>query len=122
MTSRRLGLLGVACFALCGCHSRDLNVPSDGLDGSSDTAASDAAPGGLDAPPAGDASNPCTPPAVWSTVPAPTSQGLWSVWGASQARVWAVGSYGTIIHYDGSKWEAVPTAEVSCISDQDVPS
>jgi hypothetical protein len=38
-----------------------------------------------------------------------TLYSLTSVWGSSKSDVWAVGSGGTIIHYDGTKWTATPT-------------
>ena len=34
---------------------------------------------------------------------------LTAVWGTARSDVWAVGSGGTIIHYDGSEWKATPT-------------
>ncbi|AKU97411.1 hypothetical protein AKJ09_04075 [Labilithrix luteola] len=40
---------------------------------------------------------------------------LTSVWGSSKSDVWAVGSGGTIVHYDGSKWNAVPSGVQSTL-------
>ncbi len=34
---------------------------------------------------------------------------LTAAWGTGKEDVWAVGSGGTILHYDGSKWAATPT-------------
>lgn len=34
---------------------------------------------------------------------------LAAVWGSSKSDVWAVGSGGTIIHYDGTTWKQTPT-------------
>ena len=41
---------------------------------------------------------------VWSHVPSGTADDLWDVWGSSATDVWAVGSNGRIVHYDGSRW------------------
>lgn len=40
----------------------------------------------------------------WTPAACPTSQGLYHAHGTGKADVWAVGSYGTIIHYDGKGW------------------
>lgn len=40
---------------------------------------------------------------------------LTSVWGSSKSDVWAVGSGGTIIHYDGSKWNSVSSGVQSTL-------
>jgi len=39
-----------------------------------------------------------------------TSQGndLLGVWAASPRDVWAVGDHGTVLHFDGARWNAVP--------------
>jgi hypothetical protein len=49
--------------------------------------------------------------AAWCPVPTPVSTlySLTSVWGSGKNDVWAVGSGGSIIHYDGAKWTATPT-------------
>jgi hypothetical protein len=48
---------------------------------------------------------------AWCSVPNDVSPFhlLTSVWGTSSTDVWAVGSGGTIIHYDGVKWVRTPT-------------
>ncbi len=38
-----------------------------------------------------------------------TSKFLYSVWGSSGSDVFAVGDYGTILHYDGSTWSSIPS-------------
>jgi len=43
------------------------------------------------------------------TTPVSTLYALTSVWGSSKNDVWAVGSGGTIIHYDGGAWKETPT-------------
>lgn len=43
----------------------------------------------------------------WVVVPSPTTQPLYAVWGAAPHDVWAVGEYGTILHYDGAQWTSV---------------
>jgi hypothetical protein len=49
--------------------------------------------------------------APWCPVGTPVSSlySLTSVWGSSRNDVWAVGSGGSIIHYDGTTWTATPT-------------
>ena len=46
--------------------------------------------------------------------PDPTAENLFSIWGSSEDRVFAVGLYGTIIHWDGKNWELMdsPTNEI----------
>lgn len=46
----------------------------------------------------------------WST-PAPQGNSLYSVFGSGPSDVWAVGEYGTIVHYDGAAWTLVPSGE-----------
>ncbi len=54
----------------------------------------------------------------WSIMDTPTDQDLWGVWGSSPTDVWAVGGdpfpggEPTVIHYDGTSWEAVETPEL----------
>lgn len=50
--------------------------------------------------------------AAWCPVPTTVSSrfALTSVWGTAKNDVWAVGSGGTIIHYDGTAWTITPTA------------
>ncbi len=47
----------------------------------------------------------------WCLVPTTVSpfHTLMAVWGTSKNDVWAVGSGGTIIHYDGNAWTLTPT-------------
>lgn len=49
--------------------------------------------------------------ASWCPSPAGVSSlyALTSVWGSSKNDVWAVGSGGTIVHYDGTAWTPTPT-------------
>jgi len=49
--------------------------------------------------------------AAWCPVPTTVSTlfTLTSVWGSSKDDIWAVGSGGTIIHYDGTAWTRTPT-------------
>ena len=39
--------------------------------------------------------------------PLPQGNHLWGTWGSSASDVYAVGDYGTILHYDGSGWGAM---------------
>src|ERR687887_2323503 len=41
----------------------------------------------------------------WSN-PLPQGNTLNSVWGSARDDVWAVGHFGTILHWDGSAWSA----------------
>jgi hypothetical protein len=42
-----------------------------------------------------------------------TSESLYGVWGASSSNVFAVGSQGTILHYDGSTWSTMASGTTS---------
>lgn len=56
--------------------------------------------------------------ALWSFVPAPTDQALYTVWGAATDDVWAAGS-GAMLHWDGAAWSQValpPGVDVSALS------
>lgn len=66
---------------------------------------------GPEAADAGGADGAAAPvPVQWVRVPAPTrGASLFSVWGSSASDVWAVGSGGTILHFDGQAWARVPT-------------
>src|SRR5207253_74408 len=44
----------------------------------------------------------------WVSVASPTTQPLYAVWGAAPNDVWAVGEYGTVLHYDGTGWSTYP--------------
>lgn len=46
------------------------------------------------------------PPLSWSRVASGTANNLWDVWGSSATDVWAVGDFGTVLHYDGIRWQA----------------
>ena len=66
-----------------------------GCGGSSD----EAVPGGSTAPTTSDA----------GALPLfPTSADLRAVWGSSRTDVWAVGTGGTIVHFDGRSWTLIP--------------
>ena len=75
--------------------------------------------GGLDAASEGgcDASDEGCAPALscaevpWCPVPTNVSAfaALTSVWGSSKTDVWAVGSNGTVVHWDGKAWTVAPT-------------
>ncbi len=43
------------------------------------------------------------------TTPLDPRRALTAVWGSSKNDVWAVGSSGAILHYDGATWTAVPS-------------
>jgi hypothetical protein len=44
---------------------------------------------------------------AWSRVSSGTTNGLSGVWDSGESEVWAVGSTGTILHWDGSAWTSV---------------
>lgn len=43
----------------------------------------------------------------WNTMTAKTTASLLSVWGSSGNNIFAAGTSGTILHFDGSNWHAV---------------
>ncbi len=43
---------------------------------------------------------------IWSSMDSGTGANLNGVWGADDSNIFAVGSSGTIIHYDGSTWSS----------------
>jgi hypothetical protein len=43
---------------------------------------------------------------IWQN-PLPQGNWLYGVWGSSGSDVFAVGDYGTIVHYDGSSWSSM---------------
>jgi hypothetical protein len=49
--------------------------------------------------------------------PVDTVWGLRSVWGSSPSDVWAVGDFGTIIHWDGVEWRKVNAGITTPITD-----
>jgi len=113
-----LGATVVGSFASCAENVNEAPLPEDASAAVPETESPDAE---LDStvPEAGcDASDPsCTTELVpcesveWCLVPTNVSPAdtLTAVWGTSKSDVWAVGSGGTIIHYDGSAWTATPT-------------
>ncbi|MBX3224752.1 MAG: hypothetical protein KF795_29820 [Labilithrix sp.] len=113
-TLLRASLLGalflpVLAFASCADAASDAISPEDasvradaGLDGATDD-------GGCDA-----SDNGCAPSCAdfpWCPVPTNVSAfaALTSVWGSSKTDVWAVGSNGTVVHWDGATWTLAPT-------------
>ncbi|MDF2692487.1 MAG: Type fimbrial biosis protein PilY1 [Labilithrix sp.] len=111
-----LGAL-VASFASCASNEEAGPPPSS----PPATVPEAAPPVDLDAGPADagcDAGDPsCTTEVVscdsvsWCAVPTNVSPffALTAIWGSSKDDVWAVGSGGTIIHYDGKSWTNTPT-------------
>lgn len=50
--------------------------------------------------------------AAWTRLPAPPGAegtALYKVWGRAKDDVWACGTRGTLVHYDGTGWSAVPS-------------
>ena len=45
----------------------------------------------------------------WALQDAGTMETLYGVWGTSPANVFAVGSFGTIMHYSGARWLSMPS-------------
>ena len=52
----------------------------------------------------------------WTEMISGTNDRVWGVWGTSSSDVFAVGNYGTILHYDGSTWSEMSsgTTEYLC--------
>lgn len=50
------------------------------------------------------AGNACSKGGWCSENPVPLGRTLSAIWGASEKDIWAVGSFGTILHYDGADW------------------
>jgi hypothetical protein len=48
-------------------------------------------------------------PSGWTSMTSNSNQTLYSVWGTSPSSVWAVGSAGTALYYNGIQWQARPT-------------
>jgi hypothetical protein len=46
------------------------------------------------------------PPLSWTRVASGTAHNLWDLWGSSATDVWAVGDLGSILHYEGARWES----------------
>lgn len=49
---------------------------------------------------------------TWTQQPVPTTADIAAVWGTSGSDVFAVGSAGTILHYDGIEWGAMESGTV----------
>ena len=47
------------------------------------------------------------PATGWARVEGGTTENLYGVWGADAKDIWAVGSSGQVIHYDGAAWQRV---------------
>ncbi|UCF04880.1 MAG: hypothetical protein JSV33_13295 [bacterium] len=60
----------------------------------------------------GDDGTPTEPPVKygWSTMSSGTGLNIYGLWGTSDSNVYAVGSEGAILHYDGSSWTEVAYA------------
>jgi len=50
---------------------------------------------------------------MWRPMTSSTTVDLYSVWGSASNDVFAVGSSGTIVHYDGSDWSSMSTSTTS---------
>ncbi len=113
-----LGGIALSSFASCAENVNEAPMPEDAASAVPETSAPNEVveAGGPDA--GCDAADPsCTTEVVsceevdWCLVPTGVGVAdmLMAVWGTSKNDVWAVGSGGTIIHYDGSSWTATPT-------------
>jgi len=63
----------------------------------------------------------CTPGNMWSCsttpgVPTPVVTGLNAVWGSGSSDVWAVGSNGTILRWNGSQWSSASSGATYSLS------
>ncbi|MBX3205290.1 MAG: hypothetical protein KF764_09485 [Labilithrix sp.] len=103
-----------AVITLASCaDSSDEEAPTDNPSTLLDGGASDGA--ALDAACEGGADDCPTTPPCKATDLCPVATGadprhaLMSVWGSSKNDVWAVGSRGTIVHWDGMAWASTPS-------------
>ena len=64
----------------------------------------------MDAAPPGCTAHLCAVP-----VPSDGRTGLYAIWGSGPSDVWAGGSRGTVLHYDGAAWKQVPVATLNTI-------
>jgi hypothetical protein len=111
MMLRRWALLGasfivpLSAFASCA-GTESAHDASPNADAASHVPALD---GGGDAPDGNAAALSCKD-VPWCPVPANISAfaALTSIWGASKNDVWAVGSNGTVMHWDGTEWSSTP--------------
>ena len=101
----RAVVVGIAATLVAAGACADSGTDDDGVADAGDAGASHASDAGSVADADADA-NPCSsaglciaPVAIDPTVT------LRSVWGSSASDVYAVGSAGTIVHYDGTAWE-----------------
>jgi len=116
--SALLALALVPAFASCAeSHVDQPSAPDDSLSldgGGADAGNRDAGPdAGCDPSDDDCVARPLScDEAPWCPVPTTVSgfYALTAVWGASKNDVWAVGSGGTIVHWDGTAWTATPTA------------
>jgi len=114
--SLALGALASLAWGLVGACAAEGDGPArlDVPDASVDAASADAAVR-VDAGDSGDAF--AAPPGCsedgWCNVTLPELEGvtLSAVWGSSSSDVWAVGSAGTIAHFDGAKWTVLPKTD-----------
>jgi hypothetical protein len=44
-------------------------------------------------------------------------KGLYGIWGTSESNLYAVGIEGTILQYDGTRWETLPFSTEENLSD-----
>src|SRR5262245_21330017 len=92
--------------------ARDLAAEPASDSGAPDGAPTDrAGAGGPDGPagiPWPEAPGYCNAKWCWSN-PLPQGNGITSMCGFSASDVWAVGSGGTLLHWDGTRWSLVPT-------------
>jgi hypothetical protein len=119
--SSAVGLAGViAAFASCATNIKGTSAEPD----SSPLPEASAGPqptddgGSPDAAPDCDAGDPSCTTSIAScdtvswcmaSTPAPLLHPLLGVWGSGKTDVWAVGSGGTILHYDGTAWTDIPS-------------
>jgi len=54
--------------------------------------------------------------------PLPQGNGLSGLWGSSTTDLWAVGDFGTAMHYDGQTWSLLPTGTIKNLNGVWAPS
>ena len=115
--------LGVVASAASCATNED--APLTAVDSATPLPAADAAAtdGALaDAPCDGPGCGPAPCTTAWCPVDAPVDDryALRAVKGSSRTDVWAVGSGGSILHYDGTSWVTVPSGTTRTLSAVDV--
>jgi hypothetical protein len=58
-----------------------------------------------------------TPVSIWAPMSSPTTEELYGVWGSSGSNVFAVGTGGTILRFDGTSWITMNSGTTTWLAD-----